>query len=387
MHVAALIVAAGRGTRLGGLPKQFRSLGGEIVLARSIRALLLPQISAIQVVIADGMQADYAAAVAGIADARLLPPVVGGRERADSVRAGLVALASLAPTHVLIHDAARPLVERRTVDAVLATLAAGAMAAYPAVAVVDTLRRVDSGQIVPRDGLLRAQTPQGFDFARICAAHAANSAPLTDDIAVAMAAGIAPVAVPGQDSNIKLTTADDFIWAERWLAGERMPETRMGQGFDVHAFGPGDHVVLCGIKVPHDRGFIAHSDGDVAWHALTDALLGAVARGDIGRLFPPSDPQWKGADSALFLARAADEIAAMGGRIVNVDVTIICERPKITPVAPRMMARTAQVLRIEEHRVSVKATTTEQLGFTGRREGIAAMAVATVEIPSTKVPA
>jgi 2-C-methyl-D-erythritol 4-phosphate cytidylyltransferase/2-C-methyl-D-erythritol 2,4-cyclodiphosphate synthase len=300
---------------------------------------------------------------------------------------GLESLAATPPARVLIHDGARPFVAAAVIDRVLAALAdsPGAIAALP---VVDTLKQAAGGRIAgtrDRTGLWGAQTPQGFRFAEILAAHrAAAGEELTDDAAVAERAGLAVTLVEGSRENMKVTSQDDLAVAERWLRGAQ-EETRVGQGFDVHAFGPGDHVTLCGIRVPHDAGLVGHSDADVGLHALTDAILGALGAGDIGSHFPPSDPQWRGADSGKFLVHARDLVAAQGGRLLHLDVTLICERPKIGPHRDAMVARIAGLLDLPAGRVSVKATTTEKLGFTGRGEGIAAQAVATIALPPLDV--
>lgn len=382
MHIAAVIVAAGRGHRAGGgLPKQYRVLAGRTVLRRTLDAFLAhAAISAVQVVIHPDDAALYEEAVAGLG----LPAAVhGGATRMESVAAGLDALARMdpVPEAVLIHDAARPFVSpaliARVADAIRPDR--GAM---PGLAVTDTLRRIDGGACgatVARDGLWRAQTPQGFPFAPLRAAFGQARGDETDDVEVAVAAGLTVVAVEGDEANVKLTTEADFEAAERSLA--RAMETRVGTGFDVHAFGPGDHVWMCGVRIPHDHGLAGHSDADVGLHALTDALLGAIGAGDIGQHFPPTDPQWKGASSDRFLAHAGGLVHARGGRIVHVDVTLVCERPKIGPHREAMCARIAEILEIAPDRVSVKATTTEKLGFTGRGEGAAAQAVASVEVP------
>jgi 2-C-methyl-D-erythritol 4-phosphate cytidylyltransferase/2-C-methyl-D-erythritol 2,4-cyclodiphosphate synthase len=290
-----------------------------------------------------------------------------------------------APDVVLVHDAARPFASAALVDRVIGAcdLSHGAIPALP---VTDTLKRIRGGLVldtVPRDELAAVQTPQGFPFAPLLAAHrsaaAAGRDDLTDDAAVAALAGLPVRAVPGDRGNVKLTTPEDFAAAEHMLAGP--PETRSAQGFDVHAFGPGSSLWLCGIEVPHERGLAGHSDADVGLHALTDALLGTIGEGDIGMHFPPSDPRWKGAPSKLFLADAAARVRARGGRIVNLDVTLVCERPKVGPHRERMRRAIADIAGLDAGRVSVKATTTERLGFTGREEGIAALAVATVELP------
>lgn len=385
----ALVVAAGRGTRAGpGGPKQYRRLGGVPVLRRTLAALAAAGAERITVVIHVDDAAAYAEAVAGL-DAPLAPPVAGGATRQESVRLGLEALAAAPDARVLIHDAARPFATPRLVGDVAAALDAHP-AACPVLPLVDTLRRDAegfAGELLPRDGLVRAQTPQGFRYAAILDAHrraAETGLEATDDAELARAAGLAVALTPGDPANIKLTTPEDFMRAEADLARSAPTagtEYRTGSGFDVHAFGPGDQVTICGVSIPFDRGFLAHSDGDVGMHALTDAIFGALAEGDIGRWFPPSDPQWKGADSAIFLAKAAERVAARGGRIVNVDVTLICEAPKIGPHSDLMRRRLAEILRIDLGRVSVKATTTERLGFPGRGEGIAAQAAASLALP------
>lgn len=323
-----------------------------------------------------------------LADAALigLPGIIfvaGGASRQGSVRAGLEALADIAPEFVLIHDAARPLVTGQIVDDVLAALDTND-GAIPAAAVTDTLKAGRDGLIsgtVPREGLWRAQTPQGFRFSKILAAHrAAADVDLTDDAAVAERAGMTVALVPSPATNIKLTSPEDFQMAEALLAAQ-LADIRTGSGFDVHQFGLGDHVWLCGVKVPHSAGLVGHSDADAGLHALTDAILGAIGAGDIGVHFPPSDAQWKGAASDRFLAHAASLVRAKGGIVAHADVTLICEAPKVGPHREAMRARIAQILGLTLDRVSVKATTTEQLGFTGRREGIAAQAIATIRLP------
>ena len=380
--IYALIVAAGRGTRFGGdRPKQYLPLGGSSVLRHAVAAFLRhPRISGVQVVIRAEDRGVFDEAMDGL---EVLPPVIGGAERQDSVRLGLEALAPLAPVFVLIHDGARPFPDAALIGRVLDALDR-APASIPALPIGDTLKRVVDGTVretVDRAQLWRAQTPQGFHFARILAAHrAAAGRVLTDDAAVAEAHGIAPVIVPGSEENLKVTTPEDLAAAERLLTA-RTGDIRVGQGFDVHGFGPGDHVAICGIEVPHDASLVGHSDADVGLHALTDALLGAIGAGDIGQHFPPSDPQWRGASSDRFLRHAAALVREKGGEIAGVDVTIICERPKIGPHRARMVERVAAILSIAPARVSVKATTTDRLGFTGRGEGIAAQAVATVRLP------
>jgi 2-C-methyl-D-erythritol 4-phosphate cytidylyltransferase / 2-C-methyl-D-erythritol 2,4-cyclodiphosphate synthase len=379
----ALIVAAGRGTRFGGaLPKQYLPLGGAAVLRHAVAAFAShPRIAGAQIVIRDEDRARFDAAVAGL---DVLPPVGGGAERQDSVRLGLEALARYKPSSVLIHDGARPFADAALIDRVTDALDR-APAAIPAVPLGDTIKRVAADgrieQTVDRAGLFRAQTPQGFHFAAILAAHrAAAGRVLTDDAAVAEAAGIAPLIVAGSEENMKITATEDLAAAERLLAA-RLADVRVGQGFDVHGFGIGDHIMACGIAIPHDQALVGHSDADVGLHALTDAVLGAIGAGDIGLHFPPSDPRWKGAPSDWFLRHAASLVRDKGGMIAAADVTIICERPKIGPHRAAMIERLAAILGIAADRVSVKATTTDRLGFTGRGEGIAAQAVATVRLP------
>lgn len=374
-RTCALIVAAGRGTRLGGgKPKQYRDLGGESVIARTIRAFdAHPAVAEIVVVI----HADDAEAFEQCRPATQTPlrRAIGGATRDASVRAGLAQIAAC--DRVLIHDAARPLVSRAVIDGVLAALDTHEGAA-PAVAVTDALWRgaATVEGVADRTDLWRAQTPQGFHLDAIRAAHAALIGPAADDVAVARANGMQVAITPGSEDNIKLTAPGDFERAAAIL--ERAMDIRVGNGFDVHRFGPGDQVWLCGISVPHDRGLQGHSDADVGLHTVTDAIYGALAQGDIGTHFPPSDPRWKGAESHIFLTHAVDLATSQGFTISNVDLTLMCERPKIGPVASEMRARLAELLRIDAARVSVKATTTERLGFTGREEGIAAMATATL---------
>lgn len=380
----ALVVAAGTGERFGGgLPKQYRALAGRPVLRHAVQRLAAHEaVGAVCVVRRPEHRALYEQSVAGL---DLLPAVDGGATRQESVLRGLEAVAARAPARVLIHDAARPLVDADTIGRVTAALDAG-IGAIAAVPVTDTLKREGAqGAIagtLDRAGLWRAQTPQGFRFAEILAAHrAAAGRALTDDAAVAEAAGHAVALVLGSEDNLKVTTEDDLARAETLLAGAAT-EWRTGSGYDVHRFTAGDGVMLCGVRVPHSHGLEGHSDADVGLHALTDAILGAIGAGDIGQHFPPSDPRWRGAASAQFLAHAAALVAARGGRIVHVDVTLICERPKIGPHRQAMTDRIAEILGVEKDRVSIKATTTEGLGFTGRGEGIAGQAVATVALPA-----
>jgi 2-C-methyl-D-erythritol 4-phosphate cytidylyltransferase/2-C-methyl-D-erythritol 2,4-cyclodiphosphate synthase len=380
--VAVLIVAAGKGERAGGTsPKQFAPLLGKPMLRWTLEAFARhPSVASIQVAIGEQQDDLYATAVEGL---NLLPPITGGATRQESVRRGLEALATAAPDLVLIQDAARPLVSNRLIDAVIAALEGGVDAAVPLLAVADTLKRNEGGvwTTVPREGLQRAQTPQGFRFTKILRAHRHFAdRDVTDDMALAELAGLRIVGVPGEDTNMKVTTPDDFMRAESHLRA-RLGDSRSGFGYDVHKFAPGDHVWLCGIKVPHDRALEGHSDADAGLHALTDAILGAIGDGDIGQHFPPSDERWHGAPSWKFLDHAAALVHRKGGAIVHCDVTIICERPKVGPYREAMRARIADILRLDVSRVSVKATTTEGLGFTGRREGLAAQAIATVRLP------
>jgi len=373
MTIAAILVAAGSGSRFGAeTPKQFLPLSGKPVIRHAAEALAR-EVDLLQPV---GEAAPIEAALRGLA---FLPVVPGGATRQASVLNGLEALAPHAPDIVLVHDAARPLVPAGTIPALLAALER-APGAIPAVPVADTLKRGSDGRItetVPRAGLFRAQTPQAFHFAALLAAHRAPQADAaTDDASLLETAGQTVLLVPGAEDNIKLTYPEDLRRLERAMGKVLHPRT--GTGFDVHAFAAGRPLVLCGVTVPHHRGLAGHSDADVGIHALCDAIYGALAEGDIGRHFPPSEAAWRDADSARFLLHAAGRIAMRGGRLANVDVTLICERPKIAPYAAAMIERLAALLEVDPSRVSVKATTTERLGFTGRGEGIAAQAVATV---------
>ena len=381
----ALIVAGGRGARFGGsLPKQYALFEGESVLRRSVMAFRgAPGINHLQVVIGADDEARYRLAVG---DLGLPPPVRGGASRQRSVLNGLEALAGSPPDLVAVHDAARPFVRPTDIAACLAALADpevdGAVLGVP---LADTLKRADDGGVisetVPRAGLWRAQTPQVFRYRPLLEAHrkaatlaASEGTALTDDAAVAERAGLRIVMVRGHEDNRKITTAED-------LPLTAAMETRTAFGFDVHGFGPGESVTLGGIVIAHARGLVGHSDADVALHALTDAVLGTIGAGDIGMHFPPSDPQWSGVSSDRFLRHAVDLLQAAGGRIVHLDLTLICETPRIGPHRPAMVDEIARITGVEPGRVSVKATTTEGLGFTGRREGIAAQAVATIEMP------
>jgi 2-C-methyl-D-erythritol 4-phosphate cytidylyltransferase / 2-C-methyl-D-erythritol 2,4-cyclodiphosphate synthase len=380
-RIAALIVAAGKGERAGaGLPKQYRTIAGKPMLRRAAEAFTHhPAVAMTQVAIG---AADHAFYVEATRDLNLLPPVAGADTRQHSVQHGLTALSAHKPDFVLIHDAARPLVSSALIDRVIAALGEGAEAAIPLLPVTDTLKSDESGQwtTISRSHLHRAQTPQGFSFAPILKAHRQFAArATTDDMALAELSGLKIAAVPGEDTNMKITTADDFALAERLLGP--VGEFRTGLGFDAHRFTSGDHVWLCGVKIPHDRGLEGHSDADAGLHALTDAILGALGAGDIGQHFPPTDARWKGAPSHRFLEHALNLVRAAGATVVHCDITLICERPKIAPCRAAMRARVAEILGIAAGRVSVKATTTEGMGFTGRREGIAAQAVATLRLP------
>ncbi|WP_424928258.1 bifunctional 2-C-methyl-D-erythritol 4-phosphate cytidylyltransferase/2-C-methyl-D-erythritol 2,4-cyclodiphosphate synthase [Amaricoccus tamworthensis] len=381
METVGLIVAAGRGSRMGGdTPKQYLDLNGQPILRHTITAFLSsPVIDAVIVVIHPEDAERYAQATQGLNDNRLLPLVHGGQHRAASVLEGLKALEARNPQYVLIHDAARPFVTLDIIRDVRESLNTG-KGAFPALRVIDALWKSDGDHATtPQDrtGLWRAQTPQGFHFREILSAHENSSGDLADDVAVARAKGIDVRIVSGSESNYKITTAADYGRAQHEIGSNTM-DVRCGNGYDVHAFTEGDSVVLCGISIPHDQALKGHSDADVAMHAVTDALFGAIAEGDIGQWFPPSDPKWKGAASEVFLVKSAERVKARGFEISSIDCTIICERPKIGPHSDPMRAELARILGIDVGRVSVKATTSEKLGFTGRGEGIAAMATATV---------
>jgi 2-C-methyl-D-erythritol 4-phosphate cytidylyltransferase/2-C-methyl-D-erythritol 2,4-cyclodiphosphate synthase len=376
MTVTALIVAAGRGSRIGGgVPKQFLPIAGKPVLRWAVEALRdHPAIAATRVVVGMGQEAQAEAALSGLDVGQLIE---GGAERADSVRAGLAAISGDA---VLVHDAARPFCPPEVIDRLLAPLEFFDGSA-PVLPVGDTLARVGSQleEAVDRSGLARVQTPQAFRLEALRSAYAGwTGGPPTDETTVARAAGLRVAAVAGDPALEKITTSADFRRAEQWLAGRLV--SRTGTGFDVHAFSGEGPVMLGGIAVPHARGLSGHSDADVVLHAITDALLGAGGLGDIGEHFPPSDPQWKGASSDRFLARAAELLRAEGAIVDHVDCTIIAEEPKVGPYRNAMRARIAEIVGLRPDQVSVKATTTEGLGFTGRREGVAAQAVASVRM-------
>ena len=404
-NCTALIVAAGRGSRFGSdVPKQYCLLSGETVLGETLKAFARhPGITEICAVIHSDDLSLYNETLDSLArsgfsfgETRLLDPVYGGKSRQESVSLGLESLtcaSEIAPDTVLIHDAARPFVSEQLIDQVIAALDQHA-AVIPALAVNDTLKRKRDNSIigtVDRSELVRAQTPQGFRFSDILTAHrqarkASPGTEMTDDAAIAEFSGLEVHFVDGSEENIKITSQQDLQMAQRTLAATdtHQKETRIGSGYDVHRFETGDGVTLCGVFIAHTASLAGHSDADVGLHALTDALLGALGEGDIGHFFPPTDPQWKGATSDIFVNKARDLIANRDGRIINVDVTLICEAPKVGPHRVAMKERIAKILDIDPTRVSVKATTTERLGFTGRNEGIAAQAVASIELPKGK---
>ena len=384
--VAAIVVAAGRGLRAGGdLPKQYREIAGEPVIRPSLARFASHRaISAVQPVIHPDDAAMFQAATAGL---DLLPAVHGAATRQGSVRAGMEALAARKPDIVLVHDAARPFLSDALVTrAIDAAHASGA--AVPAIALADTVKKVDAAggviATIDRADLRLVQTPQAFAFSLLLEAHrraaAAGREDFTDDAALAEWAGQRVTVFAGEAGNVKLTTSDDFVRAET-LRMAALSDVRTGNGFDVHAFADGDHVMLGGVRIAHSRGVTGHSDADVALHALVDAVLGALAEGDIGQHFPPGDPQWRGASSDRFLAFASERVRARGGVIAHLDVTIVCEAPRVSPHRDAMRARIAAIAGIPLTRVAVKATTSEKLGFTGRSEGIIAMATATVRLP------
>jgi len=389
--VAAVIVAAGRGERAGGdVPKQYRAIAGEPMLRPTLRAFLdHAQVDVVLPVIQTADEHFYRAAIAGLE--QLPPPVQGGVTRQASVRAGLEALVVSAPDLVLIHDAARPFLSGKLISrAIAAGRASGA--AVPGIVIADTVKQIDADSIVAatldRGRLRIVQTPQAFAFDAILDAHrraaAAGLESFTDDAALAEWAGHRVSVFEGETSNVKVTTNEDFVRAET-LQLAALSDVRTGIGFDVHAFADGDHVMLGGVRVPHSRGVIGHSDADVVIHALVDAILGALADGDIGVHFPPSDPQWKGAASERFLAFACERVRARHGMIAHLDITVVCEAPHISPHRDAMRARIAAIAGIAVSRVAVKATTSERLGFTGRKEGIVAMTTATIRLPWSAV--
>ena len=388
--VAAVVVAAGRGVRAGGQgpnqsPKQYRAIAGEPLIRASLKMLAgHPGIAMVQPVIHPDDLALFQAASAGM---DLLPPVFGGATRQASVRAGLEALSPHHPDLVLVHDAARPFASAALVSRGIDAARAGG-GAIPALAIADTVKTVDVlGMVtgtIERAQLRLVQTPQAFDFAALLEthrrAHAAGREDFTDDAALAEWAGLKVATFEGEAANVKLTTADDFARLGAADAAA-LADVRTGFGFDVHAFAAGDHVMLGGVRIAHSAGLSGHSDADVVLHALVDAILGALAEGDIGVHFPPGDPQWRGASSDRFLAFAVERVRARGGRIEHLDVNVVCEAPRIGPHREAMRARIAEIAAVSPERVAVKATTSEQLGFTGRREGMAAFATATVRLP------
>lgn len=398
-RIAAIVVAAGRGTRISGTnesapPKQYIELAGASILRRTVKALLDTGLvdAVLPVIHADDRTLYEAAMGSDLDDGRILTPAAGGRTRQESVLNGLEALAEAAPEFVLIHDAARPFVTRDIVSDAVARLEDGASALLAAVPVADTLKRVDSdetvGATIDRSGIWAAQTPQSFRYSDILDAHRkaadAGLTDFTDDAAVAEWAGIRVHVSAGSPANTKITTPDDLAAAERRVLMEewlKLGDIRVGTGYDVHAFEPGTAVILGGLEIPFNRKLKGHSDADVVLHAIADAIFGALGEGDIGHHFPPSDEQWKGATSDRFLEFAVGQVAKRGGKIAHLDTTIVCEAPKIGPHRERMRQRIAEICRLPVSRVSVKATTSEQLGFTGRKEGIAAMASATVKLP------
>lgn len=380
MQIGAIIVAAGRGTRAGGgLAKQWRMLAGRPVLAHALEAFRAAGLAPVVLVLHPN---DF-----DRADPLMAPGVLrvaGGASRDASVRAGLAALDGTGAEGVLIHDGARPAVSRALIDRLRAALATHEAAA-PALPVTDALWRGAEGRVLaphPREGLFRAQTPQAFRLGAIAAAHAIHPGGAADDVEVALAAGLDVAILEGEEDNLKITHPADFARAERIIGARgREMDVRLGNGFDVHRFGPGDHVWLCGVRIAHDRALVGHSDADVAIHAICDAIYGALGSGDIGQHFPPSDPQWRGAPSRVFLAHAAALARDGGWRIANVDVSIVCERPRIGPHAGAMRALLAEVLALDPSAVGIKATTSEGLGFTGREEGIVALATAALIRP------
>jgi 2-C-methyl-D-erythritol 4-phosphate cytidylyltransferase/2-C-methyl-D-erythritol 2,4-cyclodiphosphate synthase len=388
--IAAIVVAAGKGERAAtgadSLPKQYRPIAGKPMLTRSIEAMLASPAVDLVVPVIHGDHDDLFAALK-LSDARLAPPVIGGASRQESVLAGLTSLGPLRPKHVLIHDAARPFVDTPTIEGVIAALMEND-GALPVVPVTDTIKRSRDGRSVVhterREELFAAQTPQGFRFERLLAAHlrvARQPDAFTDDCSIAEWAGLSVAMTRGSPANFKVTHAEDFFRAEQVLSGIVGFETRTGLGYDVHPFAEGDAVWLCGVEIPFPRRLAGHSDADVALHALADALYGAIGEGDIGTHFPPSDMRWKGAASRIFVAHAAKLVAERGGRIVNLDVTIVAEAPKIGPHVPAMREAIAAACSTTTDRVAIKATTNEKIGFVGREEGIVAMATASIELP------
>ncbi|MEP1208304.1 MAG: bifunctional 2-C-methyl-D-erythritol 4-phosphate cytidylyltransferase/2-C-methyl-D-erythritol 2,4-cyclodiphosphate synthase [Rhizobiaceae bacterium] len=391
--IAAVIVAAGRGSRAGpvGGPKQYQDLGGAAVLTRTLRVFAShPGISSIVVVRHPDDSPLYEKAMKSLVTDKLRPSVVGGATRQMSVAAGLQALESLSPQKVLVHDAARPFVSAATISRVIDALQSNT-AVLPALPVADTMKRCDDqGRIVEtvsRDRLVSAQTPQGFDYSMILKVHrdaaSAGRQDFSDDTGMAEWAGQSVFVVDGNTENAKLTTSEDMALAREGMA-MKIPDIRVGHGYDTHQFVDGNSIWLCGVKLPHDKSLSGHSDADVGLHALTDALLATIADGDIGSHFPPSDPQWAGASSDQFLLHAVSRVTAAGGRITHMDVTLISETPKIGPHRDKMRQAISTISGIETDRISVKATTNERIGFVGRNEGMVALATATVVMESAK---
>ena len=388
MKIGAVVVAAGTGSRAGGeKPKQYQEIGGRPVVWWALKSFCdHPSIAHIQPVIGPGQDDLFASATQGLA---IDPPVIGGETRQESCRRGLEAIARHQVTHVLIHDAARPFVSADLISRVIAGLQQH-QSAIPGLAIADTVKKAPFGTIertIDRTGLWTVQTPQGFAFEAILAAHEkaaeTGQSSLTDDAAVAELAGLEVAIIPGDAENRKMTTAADLAAADRALSASLndLPDIRTGIGIDIHPFAEGDHVMLCGVAIPHNHRLAGHSDADAALHALTDAILGAIGEGDIGMHFPPSDPQWKNAASAIFLSKAVDLVTRRGGKVGNVDLAILAEAPRISPHIPAMKARLAALLGIGEDRIAIKATTTEKLGFVGRGEGITAYAAVLVRLP------
>ena len=388
MKIGAVVVAAGTGSRAGGeRPKQYQIVGGRPVVWWALKSFCdHPLISHVQPVIGPGQTELFERAAA---DLTVEAPVIGGATRQESCRLGLQALAKHNLTHVLIHDAARPFISAELISRVIAGLEKHG-GVVPGIALADTIKKAPDGTIertVDRSGLWAVQTPQGFAFDAICAAHEkarqSGQSSLTDDAAVAELAGIEVAIVPGSSENQKMTTSEDLAEANRALNTTlgSLPDIRTGVGIDIHPFAPGDHVTLCGIKIAHTHKLAGHSDADAALHALTDAILGAIGEADIGSFFPPSDPQWKDASSAIFLEKAVELVAGRGGQVGNADITILAEAPRISPHIAAMKARLSTLLRISEERIAIKATTAERLGFVGRSEGIAAFATVLVRLP------
>ena len=389
MTVAAVIVAGGSGLRAGGeIPKQYQLIGGKPVIWWTLKAFAQhPDIAHVQVVVGDGHQEEFARATQGIG---LPPPVIGGATRQESCRIGVEACAALSPTKILIHDAARPFVSAKLISDVLTRLEHHD-AVIPGLRIAETLKLAPEGTIsktIDRSNMWSAQTPQGFRFAKILEAHRKaereQTAGLTDDASVAEMAGMTVQMIMGTSENVKLTTAKDIAEADAALLRQHgtVFETRMGQGIDFHVFTTGKSLFLCGVEISHTHKLKGHSDADVALHALTDAILGAIGEGDIGTHFPPTEARWKNAASRIFVEKALSLLAERGGRLINVDITILAEAPKISPHLGAMKASLSSLLKITADRIAIKATTTEKMGALGRKEGMAAMAIAGVTMPS-----